>query len=613
MRGNLQINLVWMEDVFVTYRKNIAECDIRIAGLRKLINGNSFMRLATIVGGGAALFAVVQTENVWLVIALFLIVVLCFMALVWRQSRLEAQKAAWENFLVVNRNELELADGKPNRYPDGGAFAERHHPYSSDLDIFGPSSVFALINRCATPPANRVLAGWLSAPSDRETIAWRQATVRELAGDTAWCQQFQAGLLFNLKEGTDIKQQFARFLEGGDMLESKFLRRYVKVVPWLMGLVVGLAIFLPSAMPLAIILALAHLLAAVAYGGKVGRIASQVDRAGRILGAFAKSFERIESRKWKSQRGQVLVESLLAGAGDRPVSATFRELATLIDRLDYRLNMLVGGVLNMVALWDFKQVLAVIDWRRQYGNQVLAALDVVAEVEATVSLATLCRNHPQWTFPEVVESPRPFVSAKGLSHPLIPSHTAVPNDYAMDGHRIALITGSNMAGKSTFLRVIGTNAVLAFCGAPICGTYMKLSVFQIVSYMRIADSLNESTSTFKAELNRIEAVLRAVRIHPDTFFLIDEMLRGTNSKDKYLGSKAIIKRLIADGGVGMVATHDLQLARLADEHPDTLANFHFDIQVREGEMLFDYKLKPGECTIFNASLLLRNIGIDVAE
>lgn len=602
-----------MEDVFDTYRKNIAESDTQIGSLRKLINGNSFMRLATIVGGGAALFVSVQTENVWLVVGIFLAVVVCFMALVWRQSKLETQKAAWEDFLAVNRNELAMADGKPNRYPDGAAYLDRGHPYSSDLDIFGPSSVFAMINRCATPAANRLLAGWLSTPSNRETIVWRQAAVRELAGDTAWCQQFQAGLVFNLTERSDFKQQFARFLEGGDTLESKFLRRYVKVVPWLMGLVVGLAIFLPSATPLAIILALAHLLAAVAYGGKVGRIASQVDRAGRILGAFAKSFERIESRKWESQHGRALVKSLQVGVGDKPVSAIFRELATLIDRLDYRLNMLVGGVLNMVALWDFKQVFAVVDWRRQHGSQVLAALDVVAEFEATVSLATLCRNHPQWAFPEVVESPRPFVSATGLSHPLIPSHAAIPNDYTMDGHRIALITGSNMAGKSTFLRVIGTNAVLAFCGAPICGTYMRLSVFHVVSYMRIADSLNESTSTFKAELNRIEEVLRTVRTQQDTFFLIDEMLRGTNSKDKYLGSKAIIKRLISDGGVGMVATHDLLLARLVEEHPDTLANFHFDIQVQEGEMLFDYKLKPGECTIFNASLLLKNIGIDVAE
>ncbi|WP_434547577.1 MutS-related protein, partial [Parapedobacter pyrenivorans] len=284
-----------------------------------------------------------------------------------------------------------------------------------------------------------------------------------------------------------------------------------------------------------------------------------------------------------------------------------------IDRLDYRLNILVGAVLNMVALWDFRQVFAILDWRRQYGNEVLAAFDVVAEFEVLVSLATLSRNHPKWAFPEIVESTKPIVTVTNLSHPLISFNTAVANDYHMDSHYVALITGSNMAGKSTFLRTVGINAVLAYCGAPVCGEQMRLSVFRLVTYMRIADSLNESTSTFKAELNRIQLVLQAVKTQPDTFFLIDEMLRGTNSKDKYLGSKAIIKQLIADGGVGMVATHDLQLAKLADEYPHVLANFHFDIQVREGEMFFDYKLKPGECTIFNASLLLKNIGIDVME
>ncbi len=602
-----------MEDVFDAYRKNIAEADRRIAGLRTLVNSNSLLRLATIIGGGAALFASVQTENVWLVVGLFLVIVVSFMALVWRQSKLESQKAMWEDFRTVNQNELAMLDGKPNMYLDGAAYMDRQHPYSGDLDIFGPSSVFALINRCATPTANARLAAWLSAPAGRETILARQAAVSELGADTAWCQQFQSDLLFNLAQRVDFKQQFAHFLEGGDTLGNKFLRRYVTIVPWLMALVIGLAIFWPTVIPLAVFLALAHLLAAVAYGGRVGRIAGQVDRAGRILGAFANSFERIENRRWESEHGQALVASLRTGSGgDESVSAIFRELAALINRLDYRLNMLVGGVLNMAALWDFRQVFAILDWRKQHGGQVLDAMDVVAEFEVLVSLATLRRNHPEWAFPEVAESMRPFVAATGLSHPLIAPHTAVPNDYTMEGHRVALITGSNMAGKSTFLRVIGTNAVLAFCGAPICGSFMRLSVFHVVSYMRIADSLNESTSTFKAELNRIEGVLQAVRSQPDTFFLIDEMLRGTNSKDKYLGSKAIIKRLITDGGVGMVATHDLQLAKLSDEFPDKLANFHFDIQVQEGEMLFDYKLKPGECTIFNASLLLKNIGIDVA-
>src|SRR5690606_35568543 len=299
-----------MDVVFDTYNKNIADADRRIATLRKLINTNSLMRLVVIIGGAAALFAAVQTENVLLVVGLFLIIVICFMALVWRQSKLEAQNAVWMNFRAVNQNELAMADGKPNLYPDGANHMDRQHPYSGDLDIFGPSSVFALINRCATPTANARLAAWLSAPANRETILARQAAVGELASDIAWCQQFQSDLLFNLTQVADFKQQFARFLEGGDTLDCKFLRRYVKIVPWLMALIIGLAAFWPAVSPLAILLALAHLLAAMAYGGKVGRIAGQVNRAGRILGAFANSFERIERRRWESEHGRALVASL---------------------------------------------------------------------------------------------------------------------------------------------------------------------------------------------------------------------------------------------------------------------------------------------------------------
>ena len=186
------------------------------------------------------------------------------------------------------------------------------------------------------------------------------------------------------------------------------------------------------------------------------------------------------------------------------------------------------------------------------------------------------------------------------------------NDYELiDTFKIDIITGSNMAGKSTFLRTIGINTVLALCGAPVCATEMQVSVTTIVTYMRIKDSLNESTSTFKAELDRLQMLLNAVESDDKVFFLIDEMLRGTNSVDKYLGSKAVIERLISKKGVGMVATHDLEIAKLEQSHPDYVRNYYFDIQVQNGQMLFDYKIKHGECKTFNASLLLKQIGIDV--
>ncbi len=188
----------------------------------------------------------------------------------------------------------------------------------------------------------------------------------------------------------------------------------------------------------------------------------------------------------------------------------------------------------------------------------------------------------------------------------------IANDYELnDAFKIDIITGSNMAGKSTFLRTIGINTVLALCGAPVCAGSMTVSIVTVISYMRIKDSLNESTSTFKAELDRLQMLLAAVDSDAKVFFLIDEMLRGTNSVDKYLGSKAVIEQLIKKKGVGMVATHDLQIAELEKLYPDYVRNFYFDIQVKDGEMLFDYKIKHGECKTFNASLLLKQIGIDV--
>lgn len=601
-----------MKNIFNAYRRNIRDAQSQLANLRQSIDSNSMLRLAAIIGGGTGLFMAVQSEHVGVVIGVFFAVIVCFAGLVWRQSKLEKRKMEFESFLAVNQNETDVLEGKPNRYPDGGAFLDSRHPYSGDLDVFGPFSLFSLINRGATPQANALLAEWLSAPAGVKEIKVRQQVVEELADDLAWCQQLQVRLWFNVDRPIDFKRQFAQFLRNSDVpFGNRALRLYVKAVPWLMTALVIAAFFIPFFSGIALFFAITHLLAAVGYGRKVSRVAGLNDKAGRLLSAFAAAFELIENRAWQSQRGKELGLSLRSVSGSTPVSSVFRELATLIDRLDYRLNILVMAMLNMAALWDFRQVFALMEWRKKYGSDVLEAFDAVAECEVLGSLAALQRNHPQWVFPTIEEATTPFFAGEALTHPLIPIENAVSNDYQMNDHRIALITGSNMAGKSTFLRTVGVNAVLAFCGAPICGKKMRVSVFQLITYMRIADSLNESISTFKAELNRIQAVLKTVEDRSDTFFLIDEMLRGTNSVDKYRGSKAIIKKLIAHRGVGMVATHDLQLAKLADEYPGVVHNFHFDIQVHNGEMLFDYKLKEGACTVFNAPLLLKEIGVEV--
>jgi DNA mismatch repair ATPase MutS len=331
-------------------------------------------------------------------------------------------------------------------------------------------------------------------------------------------------------------------------------------------------------------------------------------KIGDTLNNYAIVFDKIEKEPWESAFCSSLVKILKDGN----TSTRIKDLSRLINKLNYHLNLIVGFILNVFLLWDIRQIIAIENWKRDNHDNIEAAFDVIAEYEALLSLASLQVNYPDWCVPEIAEGTGYTLTATGLAHPLISSKKRIENDYELaDNHQIDIITGSNMAGKSTFLRTAGINTVLALCGAPVCARQMKVSVMTIVSYMRIKDSLNESTSTFKAELDRLQMLLAAVEGEQKIFFLIDEMLRGTNSVDKYRGSKAVIERLISKEGVGMVATHDLQIAELEQKYPAYIRNFYFDIQVINGEMLFDYKIKHGECKTFNASLLLKQIGIDV--
>lgn len=592
------------------YQRNLQSAAATISTLKKQINTLALSRLGVILGGGAAIFLLVQTESVMGVVLAFLAVLLLFFWLVFRQSRTEKNKRRWEAFELVNQHEL----GTKSVYDTGSGYADGAHPYTADLDVYGTGSLYAMVNRCATGQGKDLLASWLAQPADKLAVEARQQAVRELAEDPDWCQQLQVDLLDNREAGLDLKQILEVYVSAeATAFGNSVGRKYVQIVPFLLVACFLGSIWLPLLASLGVWLMIMHLLVTLRYAGVVSKIGGRMERTGKLLHTLSSAVERIEKRNWKTPVARELADQFIGSgpSGSGSVSYVFKRLATLLDRLDVRLNMLLGALLNMLFLWDFRQVFALQDWRQQHSRSVLGAIDVVAGFEALLSLAVLSINNPGWTFPRIHDLQARKLVLKQASHPLLDPKKAVPNDYDNGDHGVALITGSNMAGKSTFLRTVGTNVVLALCGAPVCAASMDVSVMYLISYMRIKDSLQESTSTFKAELDRMKLILDTVRKEPHSFFLIDEMLRGTNSVDKYRGSKAIIERLIQDQTVGMVATHDLQLALLEDQYPEVIRNFHFDIQVQEGEMLFDYKLKAGACKIFNASMLLKGIGIDV--
>ena len=452
------------------------------------------------------------------------------------------------------------------------------------------------------------LAAWFNKPSEKTEVEERQQAVKELSAKSTWKLDLQARLLFaNNNDAIKLDKLFAYLRLPMNMPGEKWLSVYIKICPYLLSAAIIGSYFYSLITFLAIGIAIFNLTILTMKAEYMMKTASIADKIGKVLANYAIVLKVIEAEQWQSKRCVELNNKLNNGRTKKSIE----ELSVLINKLGYTLIMIVGFVLNVLFLWAIKQVLAIENWKRNNQQDIETAFDVVAEFEALMSLSALAINYPEWIYPTIADGKGYTVTAKSIAHPLIKKNR-IENDYELkDAFKIDIITGSNMAGKSTFLRTIGINTVLALSGAPVCASAMEVSVITMVSYMRIKDSLNESTSTFKAELDRLQMLLAAVENEPKVFFLIDEMLRGTNSVDKYLGSKAVIEQLIAKKGVGMVATHDLQIARLEDKYPDYVRNFYFDIQVMDGEMLFDYKIKDGECKTFNASLLLKQIGIEV--
>ncbi|HQY12214.1 MAG TPA: MutS family DNA mismatch repair protein, partial [Ferruginibacter sp.] len=250
-------------------------------------------------------------------------------------------------------------------------------------------------------------------------------------------------------------------------------------------------------------------------------------------------------------------------------------------------------------------------WKQQNKENVMHWFESLGSFEAVSSLATLSFNHPDWCFPVFVEQDF-FMEGKQVGHPLIPVEKRVNNPVKIDkAGELMLVTGSNMAGKSTYLRSIGINTILAMAGAPVCAGYFCLSPVQIISSMRIADNLEESTSTFYAELKKLKTIIDKVNNNEKVFILLDEILRGTNSLDRHTGSVALIKQLIKKNASGIIATHDVELAKMKTEFPSNILNHHFDVQVNKDELYFDYRLKEGICTSLNASILMKKIGIEL--
>lgn len=595
----------------VAYQNIAGKQQLQINTLKKKLNQISFSRLGLFILEILVVALIINVGFFWYFGLLAAIPIFLFLILVKQQTTIQNELDYAIRLMWVYQNEIELLITGKNGYADGDLYSDEQHPYASDLDVLGPCSIYASINRCNTKAGLDLLASSLLTCADKNTIELRQQAIRELVAHIDETYHFRAELQNHKPDQLEIikdKLTYKLPVQLG-FAKNRFLRIYVFAAPFLtVGLLALGAGFGGVMWNVFALLTIFNAGFTFFNLGNINKVYYGFTGSSNQLNAFAGTIKWTEDVGWQSQYIKDMFKKEDSEIVIKPVSAQIKQLASIIQAFDARLNILVSLILNLFLLWDLRCSVRLADWHATSSVSLVHGLYRISQFEELISFATLTHNHPDWNFP-VIEDTFHFRSA-GLGHPLIDEKESIINNFELAAQpTVDIVTGSNMAGKSTFLRTVGVNMVLAFSGAPVCASSMSLSIFKVFSYMRIKDSLNDHTSTFKAELNRLKMILDAISNIPNSFVLIDEMLRGTNSKDKYLGSKVFIEKLITQNTPALFATHDLQLSEMEDDYPNGIRNYHFDIQMTDGEMKFDYKLKHGPCKTFNALLLLKQIGL----
>ena len=514
-----------------------------------------------------------------------------------------------QRLIGISETEIQVLDHHFTHLPDGSQYKPENHEYANDLDIFGRASLFQYINRCTSEQGKKLFAGWLLDPASSEIIIERQEAVKELSQQFEWRQQLQSyGIAHSINIDTEkkIESWLQEDFEFMNKTHWKLLRFVLPAISFAL-----LILHLTDIIPSGIFYPSIFLMLVVSFGiskmimpsfTKLNKVAPQLETLSDSVSWIEKG--DIKSKLLVELKSKYIDGSVLS-------SQTIKKLKKILDNTDIRLNPLVFIPLNTFLFWDLQQVLILENWKKENKEHIGNWFHSLAEIESLSSLANLSFNNPGWVYPGISKEHGTII-ADSLGHPLIPKEKLVTNSFSTEGNDgLNLITGSNMAGKSTFLRSIGVNIVLAMMGSPVCARSFTVSNMKVISSMRVNDNLEENTSTFYAELKKLKEVIEAVYRNEKVVLLLDEILRGTNSADRHTGSKALIKQLIQHNAVGLIATHDLELAKLADEFPAKLHNYHFDVQVAGDELFFDYKLKRGVCTSMNASLLMKKIGIEL--
>ena len=540
-----------------------------------------------------------------------------FAAVLVHHHRVRMQRAQARRSVDFHRAALERLQGRWSSRPTGAAFLDPHHLYGADLDLFGEGSLFQQLCAARTPMGEAELAGWLLAAAPRDVLLERRRRIAELRDRTELREDLAT--LGELQRIALQPQALERWLAAPDELAASWVTLAAAGLPALAAITAAAWGWWGIAHPffgvLVIEAGLNHLLRP-----RMQRCVAGIENAYEDLKLLAGLLGRIERERFDAPALRSLQERLAspappaAGAAPgqpvsgQPASVTLARLATLVNFIEARRNPFLAPLM-LPSLYTLHAALAAERWRRRHGRRVAQWLRVLGETEALLSIAGYAFEHPYHPFPELLDGPATF-DASALGHPLIAPATRVCNDVVIAGPtRILLVSGSNMSGKSTLLRAVGLNTVLAMAGAPVCAGRLRLTPLRVGASIRVNDSLHEGSSRFYAEITRLRRLFEPSEL--PLLFLLDELLQGTNSHDRLVGAQGVVRALLARGAIGLISTHDLALTGDAGLEPGALRNVHFQDRLENGRLTFDFRLREGVVTRSNGVELMRAIGLEV--
>ncbi|MBI9062473.1 MAG: hypothetical protein JEZ14_10835 [Marinilabiliaceae bacterium] len=586
-----------------TYQTKHDEWQAQLSKLKHKFQLVSWVRLAVFIAAFSLPFILAEPWS-GLFLIVFGVFITAFSILVKYALNLDYQKRYAQKRLNLIQTELNGLEDRWQDMPEGDEYIDADHDFVHDLDLFGKGSLFQFINRTATKRGERKLAEKLkSLALNRETILNKQAAISELAKAVDFRERFYA-----LGAITEDENKKNREIKPEEIPDLRFITPFWKIIilafPILfVASVIGALAELTSP-SLITLLFLTGLGITGTHLAKVNAIHTKVSSLGDYIKRYSQLISLVEEMPFQAKILTDLRKRM--ACQDDLASLIVKKLGRLLNLLDQRMNMLLGIAFNGLFLWDLLICLGIRKWYSKYGSQLHQWFLVLEELESLNSLATFNYNYPHYALPTMDDNT--VLEANALGHPLIPAEERISNDFFINhDKRIGVITGANMAGKSTFLRTVGVNLVLAGNGAAVTATSFKYRPMRFMTNMRAIDNLLKHESYFFSELKRLQAIVEELQKEGQLFFILDEILKGTNSHDKTTGSMALVKRLLELNGYGLVATHDLELGQLAKQYPGKVFNNCFEVTFNADDLQFDYKLREGITQSHNASFLMRKM------